>query len=181
MALYLNDERKANARFAAVKSAYRSLVQRTSAIADANRPRVMTGWGSRGSFAIAGGRSYMAGLIRDAGGRYVWADNTATGSARTDLESQIQRAADADIWINGGGWQNLAAMLADEPRYAEFNAFRHGQVWVYERLLNASGGNDYWSRSVTRPDLLLADLIKIFHPDLVPEHRFEWYLQVPSR
>lgn len=181
MALYLNEERKANARFAAIKSAYRSLVQRTHAIADEDRPRVMAGWGSRGSFAIAGGRSYMAGLITDAGGRYVWADNRSTGSATVDLEAQIQRAADADIWINGGGWRNLDAMLADEPRYAEFKAFRHGHVWVYERLMTASGGNDYWSRSVTRPDLLLADLIKIFHPDLVPEHSFEWYLQVPSR
>jgi iron complex transport system substrate-binding protein len=181
MALYLNEERKANARFASIKSAYRSLVQRTSAFAEEDRPRVMTGWGSRGSFAIAGGRSYMAGLINDAGGRYVWADNTATGTARVDLEAQIRRAADADIWINGGGWKNLGAMVAEEPRYAEFKAFRHGHVWVYERLLTASGGNDYWSRSVTRPDLLLADLIKIFHPDLVPEHSFEWYLQVPSR
>ena len=62
-------------------------------------------------------------------------------------------------------------MIADEPRYAEFKAFRHGQVWVYERLASAGGANDYWSRSVTRPDLLLADLVKIFHPSLVPDHR----------
>jgi iron complex transport system substrate-binding protein len=72
-------------------------------------------------------------------------------------------------------------MLADEPRYAEFKAYRKREVWVYERLVNAVGGNDYWSRSVTRPDVLLADLVKIFHPSLVPEHRFEWYIQVPSK
>lgn len=181
MALYLNEERKANARFAAVKDHYRSLVKRTSAIAEKARPRVMTGRASRGSFSIAGGRSYVATLIQDAGGRYVWADNTATGSAMVDLEAQVRRAADADIWINGGGWKNLAAMLADDPRYDEFKAFRKGQVWVYERLVNATGDNDYWSRSVTRPDLLLADLIKIFHSNLVPEHSFEWYIQVPSK
>ena len=81
MALFLNEEKKAGARFAAVKDAYRSLVERTSAIADADRPRVMTGRASRGSFTVAGGRSYVAALIDDAGARYVWADNTATGSA----------------------------------------------------------------------------------------------------
>ena len=41
--------------------------------------------------------------------------------------------------------------------------------------------NDYWSRSVTHPDLVLADLIKIFHPQLVPDHAFEWYTQLPAR
>jgi iron complex transport system substrate-binding protein len=181
MALYLNEERKASTRFAAVKNEYRSLVKRTSVIATGDRPRVMTGRASHGIFTIAGGRSYVAALIADAGGRYVWADNTATGSATVDLEAQVQRAATADVWINGGGWKNLAAMVAGEPRYAELEPFRNGQVWVYERPGASTGGNDYWSRSVTRPDLLLADLIKIFHPGLVPEHSFEWYIQVPSR
>jgi iron complex transport system substrate-binding protein len=180
ISLYLNEERKANGRFGAVKSAYQSLVKLTSAIADKDRPQVMAGVAKRGTFFIAGGRSYVATLVKDAGGKYVWADNTATGTAMVDLEAQVQRAANADIWINGGGWKNLVSMIADEPRYAEFKAYRRGQVWVYERLVNATGGNDYWSRSVTRPDLLLADLIKILHPNLVPEHNFEWYIQVPS-
>src|SRR6185503_18198343 len=114
--------------------------------------------------------SYVARLIEDAGGRYVWDDNTDTGTPLIDLEAQFRRARDADIWINGGGWKDLPAMLADEPRYAEFKAFRNGQVWVYERRVNASGANDYWSGSVTRPDLVLADLIKIFHPRLMSDH-----------
>ena len=149
-------------RFAAIKSAYRSLVKLTGAIADTDRPRVMTGVARRGSFFIAGGRSYVATLIKDAGGRYVWADNPATATAVVDLEAQVQRAASADIWINGGEWKNLASMIADEPRYAEFKACAGTGLGV-ERLVNATGGNDYWSRRSPRPDLLLADLIKILH------------------
>ena len=42
----------------------------------------------------------------------------------------------------------------------------NGQVWVYERRQTPAGANDYWSRSVTHPDLVLADLVKIFHPRL---------------
>lgn len=72
-------------------------------------------------------------------------------------------------------------MVADEPRYAGFKALRNGQVWVYERRQQASGANDYWTRSVSHPDLVLADLIKIFHPTLMREHAFEWYMQVPAR
>jgi len=120
-------------------------------------------------------------LIKDAGGRYAWADNASAASASIDLEAQVQRAANADVWINGGGWKSLPAMLDDEPRYAAFKAYRHGQVWVYEKRQTATGANDYWSRSVTHPDLLLADLVKIFYPRLMPDHAFEWYMPVPQR
>jgi iron complex transport system substrate-binding protein len=181
MALFLNEERKAQTLYGAMKNRYRSLSIRATARRDAEQPLVMTGRSTRGLFTIAGGRSYVAALIKDAGGRYAWADNTAVGSAAVDLEAQIQRAANADVWINGGGWKNLAAMLEDEPRITAFKAYRQGQVWVYDLRETPTGGNDYWSRSVTHPDLLLADLVKIFHPKLTPDHAFEWYTPVPAR
>ena len=102
-------------------------------------------------------------------------------SPSVDLEAQVQRAANADVWINGGGWKSLAAMLDDEPRYAEFKAYRQGPGLGLRAPPDADGGNDYWSRSVTHPDLVLADLVKIFHPALMPDHVFEWYMPVPER
>jgi iron complex transport system substrate-binding protein len=98
-----------------------------------------------------------------------------------DFEAQLQRAANADIWINGGGWASLAAMVQEEPRYGAFKAYRNRQVWVYEKRQLPSGANDYWSRSVTRADVVLADLAKIFHPALMRDHTFEWYMPVPAR
>jgi iron complex transport system substrate-binding protein len=181
MALLLNEERAAQTLFSEMKARYRGLSARANAVPEDRKPTVMTGRGTRGDFVIAGGRSYAAALIKDAGGRYVWAENTAEGSATIDLEAQIRRAGNADIWINGGGWPDLASMVKDEPRYAEFKAYRSRQVWVYERRLTPAGGNDYWTRAVSHPDLVLADLIKIFHPGLVPQHELQWYLQVPAR
>jgi iron complex transport system substrate-binding protein len=181
MGLFLNEEQQAQRLYAATKGRYRALSARALSVPDSARPRVMTGRGTRGDFVIAGGRSYVATLIRDAGGRYVWADNTAVGAPTVDLEIQLRRAAEADIWINGGGWKDLTSMIEEEPRYAEFKAYRQRQVWVYERRVTPTGGNDYWSRSVSHPDLVLADLIKIFYPALLPEHAFEWYIQVPAR
>jgi iron complex transport system substrate-binding protein len=181
MALFLNEERSAQSVYGAMKDRYRSLSTRANARPDSERPLVMTGRSTRGLFTIAGGRSYVAALIKDAGGRYAWADNTAVGLASVDLEAQIQRAANADVWINGGGWKNLSVMLEDEPRYAAFKAYRQGRVWVYDLSETPTGGNDYWSRSVTHPDLVLADLVTIFHPTLTPGHAFEWYKPVPAR
>ncbi len=181
VALFLNEERHAQQIYSAMKGRYRALSAKATATPRDTWPLIMTGRSTRGTFVIAGGRSYVAALIADAGGRYVWADNTATGAPTVELEAQISRAANADFWINGGGWKSLATMREDEPRYAEFKAYREGQVWVYERRLTPSGGNDYWARSVSHPDLVLADLVKIFHPSLVADHAFEWYMQVPAR
>jgi iron complex transport system substrate-binding protein len=181
MALFLNEERAAQGLYGEMKARYRDLSAKATAVPDARKPTVMTGGGMRGDFVIAGGRSYAAALIKDAGGRYVWADNPATGSVTVDLEAQLNRAGNADIWVNAGTVQSLTAMIKDDPRYGLFKAYRNGQVWVYERLVTAAGGNDYWSRAVSHPDLVLADLVKIFHPGLVPQHEFQWYLQVPVR
>jgi iron complex transport system substrate-binding protein len=181
MALFLNEERAAQTLYSEMKGRYKTLSARAMAVEEGRKPTIMTGRGTRGDFVIAGGRSYVAALIEDAGGQYVWAENTAEGSATIDLEAQIRRAGNADIWINGGGWSSLAAMVRDEPRYAEFNAYRTGQVWVYERQLTPAGANDYWARAVSHPDLVLADLVRIFHPSLAPRHEFQWYVQVPAR
>jgi iron complex transport system substrate-binding protein len=181
MALFLNEERAAQSVYGAMKARYRALRSGATAQPPARWPLVMTGRSTHGTFVIAGGRSYVAAMIADAGGRYAWADNPASGNASVDLEAEIRRAANADVWINGGGWSSLAAMLEDEPRYAEFKAYRQGQVWVYDSPATGSGGTDYWSRSVTRPDLVLGDLIGIFHPSLSPGRPFEWYTQLPAR
>ena len=140
MALFLNEERAAQQLYSEMKARYTGLSARAMAVPEDRRPTIMTGRGTRGDFVIAGGRSYVAALIKDAGGRYVWADNTAEGSATIDLEAQIRRAGNADIWINGGGWPSLAPMVKDEPRYGEFKAYRTGQVWVYERRVTPTGG-----------------------------------------
>ncbi len=181
MALFLNEERAAERLYREMKGRYIGLSGQAKAVADDRKPTVMTGRGTRGDFVIAGGRSYVAALIEDAGGRYVWHGNTAEGSATIDLEAQLRRAGNADIWINGGGWPSLAAMVKDEPRYAEFKAYRTGQVWVYERQVTPAGANEYWSRAVSHPDRVLADLVKIFHPNLAVKHEFQWYVQVPAR
>jgi iron complex transport system substrate-binding protein len=181
MAVFLNEEAKAQPVYAAMKARYHALRAKVAERPAASRPLVMTGYSTRGTFAIAGGRSYVAALIKDAGGRYAWDDNTSTGRVSVDLEAQIQRAAGADIWINGGHWKSLRAMLDEEPRYAAFKAHRTGQVWVYERRLRPNGANEYWARSVSHPDVLLADLIKLFHPSLMGDRSFEWYMPVPAR
>jgi len=180
MAFFLNEEAKAQRSFDGIRDRYMALRERTRALPRTQRPRVMTGVAVRGMFEVSGGESYVSKLIADAGGDYVWSDNTSRGVMTVDLEEQIARASNADFWINGGQWESLKGMLREEPRYKQFKPLREGRVWLYNRLVNAAGAHDYWSRGVTRPDLILEDLIKIFHPELASQHEFVWYKQVPA-
>jgi iron complex transport system substrate-binding protein len=175
MAAFLNEERRAAERFHAIRKEYLRLKALVAEVAPEDRVTVTTGTAFRGIYTVAGGKSYAAGLIGDAGGSYVWSDNTDAGSATVDIEQQIQRAANADIWINGGDWKSLDDMISEDRRYAEFKSYRNRQVWVYNLRETASGANDYWSRGVARPDLVLSDLIKIFYPALERDADFQWY------
>ena len=43
---------------------------------------------------------------------------------------------------------------------------------------SAAGGNDYYETAAADPDVVLADLIKILHPDLLPDHTLVYYRQL---
>ena len=46
--------------------------------------------------------------------------------------------------------------------------------------VNVDGGNDYWEGGISNPDIVLADLIKILHPELLPEHQLFYYRKLPK-
>jgi iron complex transport system substrate-binding protein len=92
-----------------------------------------------------------------------------------DFESVFDRAADADFWLNVGYWDSLATGLAEDERYAEFRAFQEGNVFNNTQRITPGGGVDMYESGVTNPDVVLADLVKIFHPDLLPDHELFYY------
>lgn len=181
MAVFFNEELAATEQFAEIEAAYAEVAAVAEAIASEDRPLVTAGSDFGGTYYAPGGASYSAHLINDAGGNYVWADDASTASLEVDLEAQLEKAGDADIWINGSTfWSSIESMTDEDPRNGEFAATESGQVWLYNRISNANGAVDYFERGVTRPDLVLADLLKIFHPELAEDHEFEWYQQLGS-
>jgi iron complex transport system substrate-binding protein len=173
VALFFNREREAEKVFNAVADRYNELAGRTAGIN--RRPKVLTEAPFQGNWWVAGGGSYLANFIYDAGASYLWKDDDSTGSLRMDFEIVYSRGAQADFWINTGTWRNLAEGLAVDERIGEFGAFKTGNVYNNNARLNEHGWSDYWESGLIRPDIVLADLIKIFHPHLVPEHDFVYY------
>ena len=181
IASLFNREGRAQATFAGVAARYHQLEKIAAGVPAAQRPMVMTGFVNSGTYYDKGGKSLTARLIADAGGTSVWADNAETGPLMIDLEAELARAANAGVWIDGSQfWTSLADVAKDDPRYQAFRPFRLDQVWVPNRVKNVNGGLDYFERGVARPDLVLADLIKVFHPNLARDHRFVFYVHLPK-
>lgn len=183
-ALFFNRERRAEEIFSAVAERYEELAAKVRrAFADdpgRKRPTVVTNGPIGGTWWTPGGRSYLALLVTDAGGDYLWSDEPGTGSIPLDLESVYERAVDAEVWLQPGGWRSLEEIRAVDERLADFASFRGRRVFNYDRRLTDLGGNDYWENGTARPDQVLADLIRILHPDLLPEHRLIYHRRLPD-
>ncbi len=177
IALFFNAEAAAEAVFGGISGAYQAAAAIGASVALADRPLVFSGSSFQGIFYASGGASYVAQTIAAAGATYVFADNRVAGSiAFADLEQLLDRAGDAPFWINAAtSYRTLADITAEEPRLAALPASQSGEVWVYDHISTPSGALGYWELGVLRPDLILLDMLAIFHPGLVPDHEMVFY------
>jgi len=176
IAAFYNLEDEANRQFEEVASSYLALKEQVSALSA--RPTVFTNTDFQGSWYVPGGESYAAILLKDAGADYLWADTPGTGANPLAFEEVFDAAKEANFWLNVGFAGDLASLLMMDERYADFDAYAEGRVYNYNKRVNANGGMDYFESGTARPDLVLADLVAIFHPGLLPEHDFYYYQQL---
>lgn len=161
---------------------YGEIEQRYEQVASAARgvlpTAVVIGQPYQGAWSVPAGGSTAGTLVRDAGGTWSEAADPSVGSLNRDFETVYAEDGSAPIWLAGGPFATKADVLAADPRYAEFAAVRSGQVWTRDKATGPTGGNDYYERGVTRPDEVLADLVAILHPELLPSHDTVYYQRV---
>lgn len=87
-------------------------------------------------------------------------------------------AGSADVWINVGGIRSLEELRRRLPKFADTECVVKGNVWDCDLRTTPAGGNDYWESGVIHPDLVLKDMIKIFHPELLRDSTFTYYRQL---
>ena len=71
------------------------------------------------------------------------------------------------MWVKAGfQWGTLGDATAEDNRYARLPSFRAGNMFGNGKRVNATGGSDYFETAVVRPDLVLADMISVIHPQV---------------
>lgn len=126
-------------------------------------PSIVMGFPWKGTWYVSGGKSFQAQLFADASGAYLWKDDQNESGVPLDMEVVLQKAIDADFWINVNALRSFQQISEADERFSSLKAFQNKNVFNNDKRLNEIGGNDYWESAVVRPDLVLADLIEILH------------------
>ncbi|MEH2444249.1 MAG: ABC transporter substrate-binding protein [Nostoc sp.] len=173
-ALFFNKEEQAEKIFNEIAYKYKQIAQKVKSVK--NRPTVFVGFNFKGTWYMPGGKSYVAKYLADAGANYLWSNDKSFGSLPLSFEVVLERAANADYWLNfSQSWNNLKDLVAEDNRYADFKAVKQGNLYNNNARVNENGGNDYWENGISNPDVVLSDLLKIIHSDILPNHQLFYY------
>lgn len=126
------------------------------------RPVVITDMPVGGSWDFPAGGSYMAQMIRDAGGNYLWAKTRGVGSIKRDVTAVVDQGADIDCWvIRSYGAMDRESVADAVPLSREIRAWRDGNLWVCD-----TSRRPLYDEATFHPEYLLESLIAVFHPSL---------------
>lgn len=142
------------------------------------RPKVMLNAPFGDSWFMPSTESYVARMINDAGADYIYRKNTGNSSLPIDLEEALNLVSNADYWLNIGTMNSKNEVIKNFPKFKTAKCIEDGKIYNNNLKVNPNGGNDCYESGVVNPDLILRDLIKIFHPEFIGEefvyyHRLE--------
>ena len=152
----------------------------TQAAAASTRPKVMLNAPYADAWMLPPEGSYAVQLINDAGGEYAGPRNTTNASTPIGSEEAYLLLDSSDKWINVGSMSSLSELRRLYPRLSETAPVTKGEVYNNTLRSIPGGGNDYYESGVVHPDLILRDLVKILHPELVSED-FVYYRRLPEK
>jgi iron complex transport system substrate-binding protein len=177
IAAFYDKEDEAASIFERIAAEYRGI--KALAAAAKERPTVLVNGPFQGTWTVSGGESYMARFISDAGGAYLWADDRSGAGLTLSVEAVYERGLRAGVWLNPAlHVERTADLLAMDSRFGDIPAVVSANVWNNTLRMSPGGGNDYFESSIINPDKVLADLVKIFHPDLLADRPFTYYKRV---
>lgn len=174
-ALYDKKE-KANIEFEAIEDSYNKalkLAQKAEI-----KPTILAGSIYEDQWFLPQGDSWAALFLKQANGNYLWSDTEGTGSLALSFETVLDKAKDADFWIGPGQFTSIDEVIKDNKNYKFFKAVENKNVYSFSTKKGKTGGVIYYELAPNRPDLVLKDMIKILHPELLPNYELYFFEQL---
>ena len=168
-----NKEKEADSIFNDIKNNY--LKAKAIALKSKNKPSIVCGGLYRDVWYLPAGNSFEATFLKDANANYLWKDSEGEGSLSLNIENVFEKGKDADIWISPGFYATLEDLENENLVASKMKAFNNKTIYSYNNTTGEKGGIWYFELSPIRPDLVLKDLIKIAHPELLPNYNFTFY------
>ena len=139
------------------------------------KPTVMAGAVYENQWYLPQGNSWAAMFIKDAGGQYLWSDSNGTGSLSLPFETVLEKAENADFWFGPSEFMSLKEMTNSNPHYAQFKSFQKKNVYSWSTKKGKKGGLIFYELAPNRPDLVLKDMLKILHPEQLPDYQLYFF------
>jgi iron complex transport system substrate-binding protein len=130
-------------------------------------PTILAGDMFEDKWYLPQGTSWGCQLLKEAKGNYLWSETNGTGSLSLSFETVLEKAKDADLWITSGQFGSLKEMTEANPHYNQFKSFQNKNVYSFSGRKGKTGGVLYYELAPNRPDIVLKDIVKILHPELL--------------
>lgn len=169
--LFLENESLADSLFNETANRYLAIKEKTATVA--NRPTVFTDLMYGSVWYIAGGQSFIANMLKDAGADYMWKEDNTAGSSPLAFETVLDKAGEADFWLmkyNQPLDMTYKLLARENNGYAHFNAYKQQNIYGCN-----TGKISYYEDLPIHPDYILKDFAAIFHPELFPGYTLKYY------
>ncbi|WP_246054193.1 ABC transporter substrate-binding protein [Antarcticibacterium flavum] len=171
-ALY-NKNEEASRYFKKVETNYK-MAKNLAATAE-KKPTVLSGSMYKDQWYVPYGNSWLARFIEEANASYIYKETTGSGSMALAFETVLSDAQNVDYWVAPGQFGSYVQLMEASPHYDQFKAVKEQKVYTYSSTKGETGGALFFELAPNRPDLVLRDLIAIFHPQLLPQHQFTFF------
>lgn len=166
-------QKKANEIFSKIEKEYLKTIE--IAKRALKKPSVLSGDIFDGKWYLPKGTSWGSFLIKESNANYLWQETTGTGSLALSFEVVYEKGKNADFWITSGQFSSIKEMQDANSHYEQFDAFKNKNVYSFTRKKGKTGGILYYELAPNRPDIVLKDLVKIFHPELLPNYNLFFF------
>jgi iron complex transport system substrate-binding protein len=176
MALFFNKEEEAEKVFKMIEENYLN----AKALADqtTKKPTVLSGVVYGDTWFLPGGKNYAAKLLTDAGCQYLWSGDSSNGFLQLSFESVYEKAHAADLWIGVASFTSLEELGNADQRYTKFSPYIDKKIYTYNARKGARGGSEFLELGYLRPDIILKDLVKISHPEVLPQYSLYFHKEL---
>jgi len=168
-----NLDQKAEKIFSEIENQYNATLD--LARKATSKPTVLAGAMYENQWYLPHGNSWGSHFIKQASGQYLWSESSGTGSLSLPFEVVLEKAEKADFWIGPGQFTTLKEMTDSNPHYGQFSAFKNKNVYSFSTKKGKTGGVIYYELAPNRPDLVIKDILKILHPELIPDHQLYFF------
>ncbi len=143
------------------------------------KPTILSGAMYKDVWHLPNGKSAEAQLLNDANTNYLWRDTEGVGSLALNFENVLEKAQSADLWLSPSYYTSLDALEKANPHYTKFEAFKNKKIYSFSMTTGITGGVLYYELGMARPDLVLKDIIKICHPELLKDYTTYFFKPLP--